>query len=480
MSSSRTGFAVPACLLLLIMLLASPAAAELTIEYDFILEWAGATSVSADGNWVAGNTVGPYEAFRWSESTGIELLGMASVPVLGVGGGTPDISADGTRISSTILSADSTYTTAGIWAEGAGWQHMAPPVPPDAGILDQGLVSAWGLSGDGSMVTGFYWRPCGVPCGGSAQAAAWNAGGCIELGGTVQGSSRVNAANYDGSVTVGWQEHASGAWQSTVWQGTAMTILNDGTGGFTGLECVNPDGTIIAGSTTNLDGAIWKRPAAYWTWNGNSWDEHIIGMLPFTNPIVGSAAINSMSADGSIMVGYHDYGFGNLTAVVWTQETGLLETEQWLAHHGVTFDETFDITSMSAISADGSVMLGVGNDTVEPYTVRTLRIQINSATSVAPALSQKLSLAAPYPNPFNPSTTLPLVLFAPARVELDVFDLRGRHIRTVFRGDLPSGRHEFPWDGRDTSGASLASGTYIARARGASGESSTQRLVLIK
>ena len=68
------------------------------------------------------------------------------------------------------------------------------------------------------------------------------------------------------------------------------------------------------------------------------------------------------------------------------------------------------------------------------------------------------------PNPFNPRTTVSLTLARRGAVTLQVFDVRGRLVRTLHRGDLDAGPHELAWDGRDDGGATLASGVYLVRA----------------
>jgi hypothetical protein len=77
------------------------------------------------------------------------------------------------------------------------------------------------------------------------------------------------------------------------------------------------------------------------------------------------------------------------------------------------------------------------------------------------------STMPPYPNPFNPQTTLRL--FVPAdsqneRVDVAVFDLRGRRLRQLQGGLLSVGWHDITWDGRDDSGRAQASGVYVMRA----------------
>ena len=129
---------------------ATTAAADVTIE--FIGDNIYATDVSDDGSVVVGNTQGDYETFRWTGETGVVRLGRATFPVLGTGAGAPAVSADGTRVSATILGADSTYSTQGRWTAAAEppppgtWQETMPPTLPDGGLLDLSYGSAWGIS----------------------------------------------------------------------------------------------------------------------------------------------------------------------------------------------------------------------------------------------------------------------------------------------------------------------------------------------
>jgi hypothetical protein len=77
-------------------------------------------------------------------------------------------------------------------------------------------------------------------------------------------------------------------------------------------------------------------------------------------------------------------------------------------------------------------------------------------------------LAGNYPNPFNPRT---LVSFevgtehgsAPRFVELEIYSVSGRRVRTLLSGSLQPGSYREPWDGRDDEGGESASGVYFAR-----------------
>ncbi len=83
-------------------------------------------------------------------------------------------------------------------------------------------------------------------------------------------------------------------------------------------------------------------------------------------------------------------------------------------------------------------------------------------TTVDPAPSA-VGMLGCYPNPFNPSTTMSFDLESAGPVRLEVFDLRGRPLRVLADAELPAGRHERIWDGRDAAGRVLPSGVYFAR-----------------
>jgi len=93
----------------------------------------------------------------------------------------------------------------------------------------------------------------------------------------------------------------------------------------------------------------------------------------------------------------------------------------------------------------------------EPYTAAT------RVTDAGPPLRPRLG--ANYPNPFNPQTVLPLALARAQTVDLAVYDVAGRRVRTLLSGPLAAGDHEVRWDGRDDAARELPSGTYFARLR---------------
>ncbi len=67
------------------------------------------------------------------------------------------------------------------------------------------------------------------------------------------------------------------------------------------------------------------------------------------------------------------------------------------------------------------------------------------------------------PNPFNGGTAIAYELSLPGPVTVEVWDLRGRRVATVFQGTQGIGSHSAAWNGRDAEGRAVASGVYLYR-----------------
>ncbi len=105
---------------------------------------------------------------------------------------------------------------------------------------------------------------------------------------------------------------------------------------------------------------------------------------------------------------------------------------------------------------------------------------VPEVTGVVPEQAPgSLYLAANFPNPFNPRTTISFGTPVAGPVDLSVYDLRGRFVDMVFNGALPAGRHEQVWRGTDSDGRAVPSGTYLVRLR-AGAQTRTLRMSLVR
>jgi hypothetical protein len=93
---------------------------------------------------------------------------------------------------------------------------------------------------------------------------------------------------------------------------------------------------------------------------------------------------------------------------------------------------------------------------------------------------QVFCLESNYPNPFNPQTAIPVALPKESDVNLEVFNILGKHIQTLYRGTLNSGRHIFIWNGKNTEGQSVPSGVYFYRVTLNHHKSFSKKMILMK
>ena len=319
------------------------------------------TDLSQNGSVVVGNLPGSFETFRWTQATGVVPLGRATVPVLGTGAGSPDVSWDGTKISATILSDAGTQAVQGRWVQGDGWQQLGP-LPPNSIPSGTSVGSAWGLSGDGSNVVGLFWTT-----NGRAHATSWtSAGGMIDLGAVTNRNSRASATNYDGSVVVGWDGNAAGfpSRNPTLWINGVKTPLGEGTVD-SELTTVNADGTIVGGNWRGPGDPV--RQAAIWRLTGSDWVRQDLGVLPGTAPDTPGAIVSDLSADGSIAVGFNRFdnsSFNNTTGFFWSAATGMISANQLITNLGLTLPPDLQILDLTSVSPDGSTIAGIGVDAV--------------------------------------------------------------------------------------------------------------------
>ncbi len=430
-----------------------------------------ATDVSADGSVVVGNMPDTYESFRWTAADGVVRLGRSTLTALGTASGLPGVSADGTRVSATILSDDGTYGTQGLWTQGTGWVECMP-LPPDGGQLDNEVSSAYGLSKDGTTVVGLYWRPGAAD--GSAHASSWTAaGGMLDLGTQIR-SGRANACSGTGATAVGWTEDPTGAWQPTVWENGTVTVLNH-TAASCEARSITADGSMIVGYT--YDPPTFSRLAAYWTRSDSGWVESRIGVLPGTRQGDGFAIANDVTADGRVVVGYNttrSFG-GAQTGFVWTPTAGMVDIEKALNFFGYPVAKKLDITSLAAISDDGTTLVGYGYQTKAPFAGMTFVVHV---ANLEAALAQYVAATRGVSKTATPRVATTSVAAA-GPVDLGIFDCTGKQVDAVSRVERTDTGYRLAWRGVTQAGTAVSRGVYYARPlHGAAGP--VQRIVVTR
>ncbi|MBN2010366.1 T9SS type A sorting domain-containing protein [candidate division KSB1 bacterium] len=70
-----------------------------------------------------------------------------------------------------------------------------------------------------------------------------------------------------------------------------------------------------------------------------------------------------------------------------------------------------------------------------------------------------------YPNPFNPETTISYELPEMGTVDINIFNIVGQHVKTVFSGTQMAGVNNIQWRGDNDFGQQVSSGVYLCQIR---------------
>ncbi|UCH83943.1 MAG: T9SS type A sorting domain-containing protein [Candidatus Latescibacterota bacterium] len=102
---------------------------------------------------------------------------------------------------------------------------------------------------------------------------------------------------------------------------------------------------------------------------------------------------------------------------------------------------------------------------------------VDEASGIDPARAAseiRFGIESIYPNPFNPNTTLTIVLPEPDTATLSIYDALGKRIATILSAPMEAGTHALPWNAEG-----LASGVYWARLESGNLHA-TRKMVLLK
>jgi len=137
-------------------------------------------------------------------------------------------------------------------------------------------------------------------------------------------------------------------------------------------------------------------------------------------------------------------------------------------------------TVSTTVTLDAGLQVMKFVATSSGFNVNYFDLQTNLSGVSSDLQPAGCSLHPCYPNPFNPMTTISFDLYESSTVNLIIYDVTGKLIKTLVTGDVASsGLHEYVWNGRDDLGRVVAAGVYFCRLD-AGGSSDTVRMILVK
>jgi hypothetical protein len=267
------------------------------------------------------------------------------------------------------------------------------------------------------------------------------------------------------------------------WNGTAWSALSDatnargGTASFVASTYVRNDSLWVGGTFRSVNGgvvpvnrvALWVPNGALgaWTTLGAGTSSNVLALSGFGgsiavggefNVVDGILAANHIAAwNGSV---WAPFGLGTAGTVyrplvrALQEYNGELYAGGWFNGAGGN-PSAFIARWQGPPPGPGAEGLAVLDPRVAPGDLRL------------------------HPNPTRGPAELDFSLDRPGRVEVSVYDVRGRAISTILDLELPVGRHTAVWSGRDSADRPLPSGVYFVRLQGP-GEVRTESVTLAR
>ena len=122
-------------------------------------------------------------------------------------------------------------------------------------------------------------------------------------------------------------------------------------------------------------------------------------------------------------------------------------------------DLTWNEGEMIAVAAEMTISYGLGID--------------------AAAVPDVFALHQNYPNPFNPITRINYDLPEDALVNITIYDMMGRRVKTLINSEQTAGYRNIRWNATNHLGQAVSAGLYIYTIR-AGDFRQTKKMVLLK
>jgi hypothetical protein len=150
-----------------------------------------------------------------------------------------------------------------------------------------------------------------------------------------------------------------------------------------------------------------------------------------------------------------------LDGTVMSAKSGSVDAAVFGKGRGVTGDGELATVEFEAI-ANGDPKIRI--EAVDARDTKNQAVTLNSTrTAIAPPLPTVTELESAMPNPFRSSVSLAIRMAKTGAVQLDIYSVDGRLVRSLAKGNYEPGTYNFTWDGRGEHGESMAAGIFYAR-----------------
>ncbi len=247
---------------------------------------------------------------------------------------------------------------------------------------------------------------------------------------------------------------------------------------FITAQCAGPACAICTANCSDVDGGVTTLISPVWDLSGAT-SVRVKYARWFSNNSGAGPNADLWTVDVSNNGGTSWTNVESTTSTI-TSGDPAIHSAEWL-------DNLVDINAL--FGTPGQVRLrfrarDTGTGSIVEAGVDDVRIFAEFGTTgiedLAPATAPlAFSLGQNQPNPFSPHTKIDFAIPGKSQVELAVYDVGGRLVRTLVEGMRDPGRYAVQWDGRDGGGRRVAAGVYFYRLT-TGAETLTRKMTVLK
>lgn len=214
--------------------------------------------------------------------------------------------------------------------------------------------------------------------------------------------------------------------------------------------------------------ALWTAGAMYST----AEETAVFMKALFSGTLVSSNSLRKMmDINSATHNGLGLFGFTTPNNITMMGHDGFTLEYSAYVYYDVTSKNTFSVLVNQRDLDQNSMLLIM-------EFIKILRDYIPTSISTEQMVPSSFVLNQNYPNRFNPSTNISFTLQKADIVQLNIYNILGEKIRTLVNGEQSAGQHTFIWNGKNDSGISVASGTYIYHLKAGQISESKQMLLI--
>jgi len=207
-----------------------------------------------------------------------------------------------------------------------------------------------------------------------------------------------------------------------------------------------------------------------WTGITSGFSDFAIGGSAHDNSLpVTLSAFNALSKSGNVILTWStESEINNMGFVI---DRRIKDTENWI--------EIANYNTDLSLKGQGSVSFRTEYEYLDQnvlggktYEYRIADISYNGVVCYHESIQIDMDksdipdtfiLKGAYPNPFNPITTIQYGLPEELKVEIVVYDITGRKVKTLYKNSQMAGWHKVQWNGSNDYGTRVSTGMYIYR-----------------